>query len=263
MKKSLKITVLVVLAVFSLTVTFYLVNRFSFANELAYYPVSEKKHDTLTVGIIGDSWVAGKKLDSLLKDGFKKKGKEINVLSSGHPGAKSKLIYQNMFKDSTDIHSSKSLIESHPDYCVVIAGVNDASGQVGAEFYSYHVEQIIKTLLKNDIKPVIVELPEFGIIESTNSMGFIKKMRNILFSKFNNKGEVDNIKTYRKNLEHHLSMSKLKDDIIFVDSDAVCYSYDNCKDVFKTDAIHLNKEGNKLLSQNIVNVLFNNVEIDY
>ncbi len=73
---------------------------------------------------------------------------------------------------------------------------------------------IIKTLLHYKIRPVIVELPEFGIIESTNEMNGLKKTRNKIFSTFNNSGEVDNIKTYRIHLNNLLQ--KLNKEIIFI-----------------------------------------------
>src|SRR5690606_7925243 len=128
-----------------------------------------------TIGIIGDSWVAGDKLDSLLFNGLFEKGFENKIISSGHPGAKSKLIYQNLFEDKENEHSSKSLIENRPDYCIVIAGVNDAASQIGSHFYAYHMNLIVKTLLHYRIKPIIVTCPEFGIKETIDNMNVLSK----------------------------------------------------------------------------------------
>lgn len=80
-------------------------------------------------------------------------------------------------------------------------------------------------------------------------------MRYKISSLFNNKGEIDNIKTYRKNLSNLLIENNLNDKIIFVDFDGICSDYEDCKDLFKKDGLHLNEDGNKLLSLNIVNVL--------
>lgn len=123
---------------------------------MPFYSVSVDNDTTLTtIGIIGDSWVAGGKLDSLLHIGLLDKGFKNKILSSGHSGAKSKLIYQNLFDEKGNEHSSKFLIENRPDYCIVIAGVNDAASQIGGHFYSYHMSLIIKTLLHYKIKPII------------------------------------------------------------------------------------------------------------
>lgn len=259
MLKKIKITVIALITIFTLTLSYYLIDRFSYAKEIQFYPIGINNDTTLTVGIIGDSWVAGKKLDAFLRDEFKAKGVSSMIISSGHSGAKSKLIYQNIFKDSTDEYSSKFVITSHPDYCIVIAGVNDAHGQVGAKFYSHHLSMIINTLLLYNIKPVIVELPEFGIIKAINDMNWINKTRYKIFSSFNNNGEIDNIETYRKDLNYLLKAQNLNDKIIFIDFDKVCSNYEQCKDIFKNDGVHLNERGNKLLSQTIVNELLKGI----
>ena len=113
---------------------------------------------------------------------------------------------------------------------------------------------IIKTLSHYIFKPVIVALPEFGIIETTNEMNGIIKKRNEIFLTFNNGGEVDNIKTYRTDLNNLLKTQKLNEEIIFIDFDKVCSNYENCKELFANPS-HLNKQGIKLLSETIVNEL--------
>ncbi|MDG1728682.1 MAG: SGNH/GDSL hydrolase family protein [Algibacter sp.] len=255
MREKIKKGLLTIVAVFIFATSYYLIDRFSFEKEFPYYEVIVNNKDFFSIGVIGDSWVARKKLDTLLHEGLLEKGINNKIISSGQPSARSKLIYQNMFKDSTNKYSSKFLIKKHPDYCIVIAGVNDAIGQIGANFYSHHMILIIKNLLYYNIKPVIVELPEFGIVEHINNKNTFNRMRYIISSKFNNKGEIDNIKTYRKNLNKLLMEEKLNDKIIFIDFDNICSNYEDCKDIFKKDGAHLNEEGNKLLSENIVNVL--------
>ncbi|MGB5418974.1 SGNH/GDSL hydrolase family protein [Algibacter sp.] len=246
--KIIKIMVLIFITVFILAVSFYLFNRFSFSKAYPFYEVSAEKNTTLTVGIIGDSWVDGSVLDSNLRDAFIKNSMACNIISSGNSTARSKLIYENLFKESTDKYSSKHVIKSRPDYCIVIAGVNDTHGQIGPEFYAHHIKLIIKTLLHYNIKPVIVELPEYGIVEATNDMGFIRKYRSIISSKINNKGEIDNIKTYRIALTNVLKKENLTDKIIFVDFEKVCADFETCKTIYKPDGLHLNSDGNKLLS---------------
>jgi hypothetical protein len=252
MKKKIRIIGIGVITVIVLTFSWYLIDRFSYSKELSYYSVTVKNDTTLTIGIIGDSWVAGGKLDSLLYNGLLEKGFKTQILSSGHPGAKSKLIYQNLFEEKANEHSSKFIIENRPDYCIVIAGVNDAAGQVGANFYSHHMLLIINTLLHYKIKPIIVELPEFGIIETTNEMGFIKSERNKIYAKFTNSGEIDNIRTYRKALIQELESKNLKDSIIQIDFDNVCDDYSKCLELYNGTS-HLSKKGNEKLSQIIIN----------
>ena len=256
--KKLRIIGLGVITIIVLTFSWYLIDRFSYSSARPFYSVKMDNDSALTIGIIGDSWVADEKLDLLLHNRLLEKGFENRILSSGHPGAKSKLIYQNLFKESTNEHSSKFIVESKPDYCIVIAGVNDAIGQVGANFYSHHMLLIINTLLHYKIKPVIVELPEFGIIETTNEMGFIKGERNKIYARFTNSGEIDNIKTYRKAFVKELETENLKDSIILIAYDNVCEDYSKCLKLYLGTS-HLSQEGNEKLVQIVTNELIKTI----
>jgi hypothetical protein len=247
-----------VIAIILFTFSWYLIDRFSYSKVKPFYAVKMANDTTLTIGIIGDSWVAGGRLDSLLHHGLLEKGFRNQILSSGHPGAKSKLIYKNLFKEGTNEHSSKFIIENRPDFCIVIAGVNDAAGQVGANFYSHHILLIINTLLHYNIKPIILKLPEFGIMEATNEMGFIKSKRNKIYATFTNSGEIDNIKTYRKALDKELESENLKDSIIQIDFDIVCGKYNQCLELYN-GPIHLSKKGNEKLGQIITVELIRNI----
>jgi hypothetical protein len=253
--RKIKLFAIGVISVFFIVFAWYLINRFSYANEQIYYQVNEINQDTtLTVGIIGDSWVAGKKLDSLLHQELLKNGLNNKIVSSGHPGAKSKLIYQNLFENNEDEHSSKFIIEDKPDYCIVIAGVNDAGSQIGKKYYAFHMIQIINTLLHYEIKPIIVSLPEFDVEKTIDDMNILSKTRNIISAKINNAGKIDNISTYRNFLTSELSKNNLTDSIILIDFDKVCPDYSNCKDYYANPS-HLSKLGNKKLCKIIANEL--------
>lgn len=253
MKKS-RIIVIGVIFIVVLTISWYFIDRFSYSKELPFYPVKVSNNTILTIGVIGDSWVAGRKLDSVLHFELLEKGFENKVLSSGSPGAKSKLIYQNLFKGDGEERSSKFIIEENPDYCIVLAGVNDAASQMGSHFYSYHMILIIKMLLHYGIKPVIITCPEFGIKETNEDQNVFSKYRNTLSAYFNNHGEIYNIKTYRKTLFDKLEAEKLGDSVIVVDFDKVCSDYHKCPGYYANTA-HLNNTGNVKLGQVIISEL--------
>ena len=259
MKRIIKTMLSLVFAVFILVLSYYLMNRFSYAKTLPFFEKSSITNTNVTIGIIGDSWVANNNLDSFLQEKLMAKGVNNKIVSSGNSSARSKLIYQNIFKDSTQQFSSQFVIKANPDYCVVVAGVNDAAGQIGANFYAHHIKLIIKTLLHFNIKPVIVELPEFGIVEYTNNTTIINKIRYKIPSFINNKGEIDNIKTYRQSLNNHLAESNLLDKIVFVKFDNICSDYNDCKELYKKDGLHLNRSGNEVLSHHIANAIYENV----
>ena len=137
------------------------------------YPVSQYDNDTLLVVMIGDSWAgihSEMKLDTmaqrLLSD---MTGYNVRFVSKGKGGAKSKDIYKYMFKsavgnsDEEQGYCTQELIEQHPDYCIVIAGINDAAANLGSEYYCQNYRLIIEWLLACDIRPVIVEIPDVNL----------------------------------------------------------------------------------------------------
>lgn len=253
--KRIRLIGISVFMIFILTISWYLIDRFSYSKKFQFYSVNCKAKDSLlTIGIIGDSWVAGKKLDSLLQIRLLENGFRNKILSIGFPGAKSKFIYQTLFKEMKKGYSSKFIIENCPDYCIVIAGVNDAIGQIGGANYSYHMIQIIRTLIHYKIKPIVISLPEFGIEETNAKLDFVSKERNSVSAYFNNNGGIDNIRTYRKKLDNELDSEKLKDSIILINFDNVCGEYRESLELYENSS-HLSKNGNVKLTQLIANEL--------
>lgn len=240
----------ILIAIFSL---YYLV-RFSHSKNMPYYSVDVTKDSVLAIGIIGDSWVTRQKLDTILHQDLLERGFTNKIISSGQSGAKSKSIYYNLFKDAGEKFSSKFIIENKPDYCIIVAGVNDAVGQMGSRYYSYHMVKIIKTLLYYDIKPVIVSLPKVGIKEVLNGLNFIKKYRNIISAYFNNNGIVDNIESYRNKLNETLIIENLKNQVVFIDFDSVCESFSVESDLYYNPT-HLSQKGNDKFAHLIADVL--------
>ncbi|MDQ2719842.1 MAG: SGNH/GDSL hydrolase family protein [Bacteroidota bacterium] len=226
---------------------------------MPYYIIDKKKDNILTIGLIGDSWVTKRKLDSILHEELLRRGYFSKILSSGQSGAKSKSVYYNLFKDNNKEYSSKFIIENNPDYCIVIAGINDAVGQMGSHYYSHHLRKIIKTLLNYNIKPVIVSLPNVGVTEILKEMKLLKKYRNILSAFINNKGVIDNIESYRKKLNQKLKLENLNDQIILIDFDNACESYSNSSSLYY-NPLHLTPEGNEKLAHYIADELIKELE---
>ncbi len=92
--------------------------------------------DAYIVAAVGDSWVAGGKLDSGLMRGLAKSGVDATVKTSGHPGARSKLVFQNMAGWIGWVEQS---YPSHTKMFVIEGGINDALAYVGKDFYIKHM----------------------------------------------------------------------------------------------------------------------------
>lgn len=239
----------------------YIIRRFSHANNRPFFSVNTKKDSVLTVGIIGDSWVTRKKLDAILRDDLLKNGFQSKIISSGQSGAKSKAIYHNLFKPTNDKNSSRFIIENQPDFCIVIAGVNDAVGQMGSRYYAHHMGNIIKTLLHYKIRPVVVSLPNVGIREMMKGMNVFKQYRNIISAYVNNKAIVDNIMSYRKKFNEMLVRENLKSKVILVDYDKACEEFSVDSDLYY-NPIHLSPKGNENLGHLIADTLVKELRKD-
>jgi hypothetical protein len=230
----------------------YYIHRFSYSKNLPFYPMTTGRDTSLTIGIIGDSWVDEKRLDTVLHDLLLANGINSRIISAAHPGARSNLIYEDLYKDSNLKYSSKFIIENHPEYCVVVTGVNDAATQIGGHFYAYYVKQIARTLLHYGIKPLIVSMPEFGIEKATGRLSLFSRTKYILSSYMNNHGNIDNIKTYRKDLVEELESAHLKDSITMIDFDEVCVDFEKNPEYYENPS-HLSNLGNEKLCQIINN----------
>ena len=82
---------------------------------------------------------------------------EADVLSYGHPGAKSRQIYRDLTVNEN------ILSDDGVYYVVIVAGVNDTAGHIGRDFYVHHMMNIVYELNNHKKIPVILELPEFDV----------------------------------------------------------------------------------------------------
>ncbi|MGG5209697.1 SGNH/GDSL hydrolase family protein [Chryseobacterium sp. MIQD13] len=254
MKKKIVLGIVLLIGVLSFV---YFWNKYSYAGEESYFSSGTKPENGLQIGIIGDSWVVRQNLDSLLQKKLSDKGVQAKIYSSGNPGAKTKKIYENLFKDENEEFSSKKVIEKKPDYCIVIAGVNDAATHVGPEFYTHHMMMIIKTLLHYNIKPVIVSLPEFGVEEDFKNKNIISSLSNRSAELVMNGGDQFKIPEYRNVLLAELKHDGLDRKVTVLNFDEVTPDYDKDR-ILYADPLHLNKQGyqkfSEFLARGIVNL---------
>lgn len=240
--KKKRIIIISLIIVLVLVSCWYFIGRFSYSKVLAFYPVENRKDSSLTIGIIGASWAASANMDPIIQHGLQENGFNYKVISSGQPGATSKEIYQNLFKETEKEFSSRFIIETRPEYCLLMEGGNDAVSQLGGKFNAYHTIHIIKTLLHYNIKPIVVAVPEIGVTEANNSLDLFSRYRNIITAYFTNHGEIENISAYRKIFEQQLTIENLKDSIILIDFDKVCADYNACPGLY-SNPTHLSEKG--------------------
>lgn len=213
-----------------------------------YHSSRIQADDTLRVIMIGDSWATyHHDNDTLLATMLQKKmHKPVHVTSSGMVGAKTKAIYELMF-DSLSSRGTQRLIATHPDYCIISAGINDAIAKMGTQNYCYHYGLIIKKLISAGVIPVIIDMPDVGYYSAYKREPLLMRIRHRLTNRIN-KTNMWCFEDYRNALKAYISENQLANQIIYITADS--WNRQGFKDkrqLYLSDDLHLNKKGYFLL----------------
>ena len=218
------------------------------------YSIPPAHHDdTIRIAVIGDSWAeyhATLECDTILQKVAKRLIKNpVQCFSRGHSAMMTKEIYQEMFSERTVEHAwekdfcTQPLLERHPDYCIVMAGVNDLRKQRPPSYYIGNYQLILQVLLKNGIRPVVMEIPEVDIPFTTSHRAFYEQWAFKLLSYITGSGWGD-VSIYQKAMQEMLHQTGLVDSVLFVP-----VSHWNPGGVFERpdlyidDRLHLNMDG--------------------
>lgn len=251
-------TIGIIILLYYLYINIY--DYYSFIEEKTIcYEQKKESDDTLRIIMIGDSWAAYHNgYDCLLSNEIEKRlTKPVKVVSSGMVGAKTKTIYKLMFNSISDF-GTKELIEQRPNYCIISAGINDAVAKMGGKYYSYHYVLMLKQLIANGIKPIIIDMPDVGYESVYKQESLLAKTRHRISSIIN---QVDmwSFSEYRQALKTQINEHEFNDSIIYIPASSW-----NSKGVheipviYQEDQIHLNSRGYQLLDSCIANCIFSN-----
>ena len=246
----------------------FIESEFGVADELPFYHVGPRSNDdTLRVAVIGDSWAEWHmtlNCDTLFQQyGGRLTTKPIKCMTRGKGGAKSKDVYYYMFREYTQEFSwmhdicTQPLLEQHPDYCVVMVGINDTWKKRPVSYYVGNYRLIIRLLLANDIRPVVMEIPDFEMGEWLNIHRKRKRFLYRIYSYFN--GVVaDDITPFRNGLKEMLKDTRLGDSVLFIPANHwVPQDHHYSEEIYQIDHIHLNYQGYHVLDSCIVSEIIN------
>ena len=237
--------------------------EFGVAEELPIYHVGPRPDDdTLRVAVIGDSWAEWHmtlNCDTLFQQyGERLIMKPIKCMTRGKGGAKSKDVYYYMFRSHTEEQSwmhdicTQPLLEEHPDYCVIMVGINDAWKKRPVSYYTGNYRLIIRLLLANQIRPVVMEIPDFAMKEWLN----IHRKRQSYYYRFYSvfTGVVeDDITPFRNGLREMLKETGLGDSVLFIPADHwIPKNHQYSEDIYQEDHVHINYQGYHVLDSCIV-----------
>ena len=137
----------------------------------------QMKHqeDTLRIAYIGDSWAFLHRnhyciIPKILEDTLRR---PVKVHSYGICGKTSKEIYENMY-DNADF---KHFLEKRRyEFCFISLGINDTYKKMSTDYYKVSMDGIIKLLLSNHIRPIILEIPDYDIQRAYNWQKSFRKI---------------------------------------------------------------------------------------
>ena len=242
--------------------TLYYRWRHLWALEEIHQPYQVQSHydDTLRVVMIGDSWagmhqLAG--LDSILQSQLTfLTASPVIAKSCGKGGEKTRGIYCLMFENGPD--GTRQILSDGPDYCIVLAGINDAAANRGVRQYLYHYRLIIDFLLTHHIRPVVVEIPDVNISALYSEKPIMDLMGDYLKSKMAG-CDMYSYQKYREALLSMLVKGNMMKEVVFVPmKDWNGEGKAINERLFLDDQIHLNHRGYELLDSCIATKIADN-----
>jgi lysophospholipase L1-like esterase len=251
MKKRVKWLILVVCLLILIICIFIIHNRhyYAIAEEIDFYSIEHHHDDTLRIAFIGDSWAFYHQehlcqISKILSDSIQK---PVSIMSAGIPGATSKTIYAE-FATDTPI---QEVLKNGPDYCIISAGINDSNIKLGCNYYQQHVRFIIDFLLRNNIVPVVIEIPDYNIEKVYSESSLMQKIRRQLSMAVTG-SNLDCRNENRHALNHMIEQNDYSNKIIIIREKLWNPSgYKDPRHIYKEDGIHLNEKGYEFLDSSI------------
>lgn len=241
---SLLITLTIVVAVMALILGGLRCHPYYQYTKIKCVRIPEKPllYDSLRVAFIGDSWANyHHDFDTVLQNLLVKDSLVIAVKSRGNVGAKSKEIYERLSS------TTKSILEWHPDYCIISAGINDTVAKLGPDFYVYHYSLIIRQFLNVGVKPIVLEMPEVNYRAIVNRESVFMRIRHSI-SAFITDSEMYSFSQYRTALSSFITSNGLNDSILYISAESWNpMGFRDKRKLYLPDETHLNAKGYHLL----------------
>ena len=228
------------------------------ADELPIYDIGPHPNDdTLRVAVIGDSWAeyhASLECDTIFCRYAKRlTSQPVKGFSRGHSGKVTKEIYYEMFSDHTVEHSwdidrcLQPLIEQHPDYCIIMAGINDMRLCKPADFYTGNYRLMLNLLIKNGIRPVVLEMPSVDLKYFHENRRFYRRWMFDVVALWT-KIYYSSAPIYRNAMKKMLHETGLDEKVLFIPMSAWnSGGIDANPELYLDDRLHLNLDGYHVL----------------
>jgi len=228
-------------------------------NPMRAYQTARHEDDTFRIAYIGDSWayMHQQQEECLIPQIIEEQTHQpAKVYSYGLGGRTSKEIYEALFADN---HLREMMFEKGADYCFISAGINDVNKKLSIKYYQESVDNIIRFMLTNKIRPIILEIPDFDVHKAYRGLKASSKLLRKI-SMTANGVPMDCKQIYRNALEtlikekgyqHKVSILRYKT----WNND---YPYDQQR-LYLKDGVHLNDYGYTVLDSVIAKEIISNI----
>lgn len=254
--------ILLLITIFSLGGASYDLYDYYSSPKLREPYLSNKGNDTIDIAYIGDSWAFFHNehncmMAKLLEDSIHR---PIKVYSMGICGLTSKEIYESIFED---IDLRNFFRQRKYDYCFVSAGINDTYKKMSAAYYQKSMEGIIQFLLANNIRPIILEIPDYDILKTYKNQKIEKKLLRRL-SMFINSTGIDCKQDFRNALNELIKKKDYNDSVSIIRYKTWNNNFDkDIKSLYLKDGMHLNEYGYNVLDSAIAEEIKHNLSISH
>ena len=260
MKKLILFIILIgaVFALFNLSKKVY---KYYFSTkQMSAYQTAQHEDDTLRIAYIGDSWayMHQQHEQCLIPQMIKAQThRPTMVYSYGLGGRTSKEIYEALFADT---HLRKLMYEQGADYCFISAGINDINKKLSIGYYQESMNNIIRFMLSNDIRPVILEIPDFDVHKAYRWLkGSSKLLRKV--SMIVNGVPMDCKQMYRDALDTLIREKGYQDKVSVIRYKSWNKDYHtDQKKLYVRDGVHLNDYGYAVLDSIIAKEILSNIK---
>ena len=239
---------------------------FLYAAYQYYAPPTERasyqmpRHDdTLRIAYIGDSWAfIHQREHQCLIPGIIEDSCHVptRINSYGLPGRTSKEIYEAIFDDE----KLRQMLQNHKyNYCIVSAGINDANKKMSIKYYQKSMDYIIRFLLSNHVRPIILEIPDYNISMLYRWHKPEKKILRHISMTINN-APIDCKQILRNALDELIRNKCYQNKVSIIRYKSWNKNYEkDLKTLYLVDGVHLNEYGNHVLDSVIAKEIISNL----